>query len=181
MSQLSKKSDEDLANLSQKGDSDAFNLLANRYWHRIHRFLLPMFDHATAADVTQQTLLRAYHKIHLFNNKHTFAPWLFTIARRVAINVGKKESKRKETYLTDETLSDVAEENGNNLIQPLWKLALEILNEKSYQAMRLHYAEDLSIREIANIMGKTETGIKVLLFRSRQKLSTIAKIRDISL
>ena len=181
MSQLSEKSDEELANLSQKGDSDAFNFLANRYWHRIHRFLVPMFDHATAADVTQQTLLRAYHKIHLFNNKHTFAPWLFTIARRVAINVGKKESKRKETYLTDETLSDVAEENGNNLIQPLWKLALEILNEKSYQAMRLHYAEDFSIREIAKIMGKTETGIKVILFRSRQRLSTIAKIRGVSL
>ena len=181
MSQLSKKSDEDLANLSQKGDSDAFNLLANRYWHRIHRFLLPMFDHATAADVTQQTLLRAYHKIHLFNQQHSFAPWLFTIARRVAINVGKKESKRKETSLTDETLSDVAEENGNNLIQPLWKLALEILNEKSYQAMRLHYAEDFSIREIAKIMGKTETGIKVILFRSRQRLSTIAKIRGVSL
>jgi len=181
LSQLSKKSDEDLANLSQKGDSDAFNLLANRYWHRIHRFLLPMFDHATAADVTQQTLLRAYHKIHLFNNKHTFAPWLFTIARRVAINVRKKESKRMETSLIDQTLSDVAEENGNNLIQPLWKLALEILNEKSYQAMRLHYAEDFSIREIAKIMGKTETGIKVILFRSRQRLSTIAKIRGVSL
>ena len=181
MSQLSKKSDEDLANLSQKGDSDAFNLLANRYWHRIHRFLLPMFDHATAADVTQQTLLRAYHKIHLFNNKHTFAPWLFTIARRVAINVRKKESKRMETSLIDQTLSDVAEENVNNLIQPLWKLALEILNEKSYQAMRLHYAEDFSIREIAKIMGKTETGIKVILFRSRQRLSTIAKIRGVSL
>ena len=181
MSQLSKKSDEELANLSQKGDSDAFNLLANKYWHRIHRFLLPMFDHATAADVTQQTLLRAYHKIHLFNNKHTFAPWLFTMARRVAINVGRKESKRKETSLTDETLSDVAEETMNNLIQPLWKLALEILNEKSYQAMRLHYAEDFSIREIAKIMGKTETGIKVILFRSRQKLGATAKIRGISL
>ena len=181
MSQLSKKSDEELANLSQKGDSDAFNLLANKYWHRIHRFLLPMFDHATAADVTQQTLLRAYHKIHLFNNKHTFAPWLFTITRRVAINVRKKESKRMETSLIDQTLSDVAEENGNNLIQPLWKLALEILNEKSYQAMRLHYAEDFSIREIAKIMGKTETGIKVILFRSRQKPGATAKIRGISL
>ena len=181
MSQLSEKSDEELASLSQKGDSDAFNFLANKYWHRIHRFLLPMFDHATAADVTQQTLLRAYHKIHLFNNKHTFAPWLFTMARRVAINVGRKESKRKETSLTDETLSDVAEENGNNLIQPLWKLALEILNKKSYQAMRLHYAEDISIREIAKIMGKTETGIKVILFRSRQKIGATAKIRGISL
>ena len=53
MSQLSEKSDEELANLSQKGDLYAFNLLANKYWHRIHRFLLAMFDHATAADVTE--------------------------------------------------------------------------------------------------------------------------------
>ena len=92
----------------------------------------------------------------------------------------KKENKRQETTLIDDSERRLRR-NRNNLIQPLWNLALEILNEKSYQAMRLHYAEDLSIREIANIMGKTETGIKVLLFRSRQKLSTIAKIRDISL
>ena len=47
--------------------------------------------------------------------------------------------------------------------------------------MRLHYAEDLSIREIAKVMGKTETGIKVMLFRSRQKLSKKAKSGGISL
>jgi DNA-directed RNA polymerase specialized sigma24 family protein len=47
--------------------------------------------------------------------------------------------------------------------------------------MRLHYAEDLSIREIAKIMGKTETGIKVVLFRARQKLQQKAIIRGISL
>ena len=82
--------------MSQKGDSDAFNLLANKYWHRIHRFLLPMFDHSTAADVTQQSLLRAYQKIHLFNHHQSFTPWLFTIARRVAINVRKKRAKERK-------------------------------------------------------------------------------------
>ena len=83
--------------LSQKGDSDAFDELAGRYWNRIHRFLLSMFDHASAADVTQQALIRAHQKIHLFNNQQAFAPWLFTLTRRVAINVKKKENKRKET------------------------------------------------------------------------------------
>ena len=181
MSQPSEKSDEELASLSQKGDSDAFDELAGRYWNRIHRFLLSMFDHASAADVTQLALIRAYQKIHLFNNQQAFAPWLFTLTRRVAINVKKKENKRKETTLINETLKDTPKETVQNLIQPLWEMASRILNQNSYQAMRLHYAEDLSIREIAKVMGKTETGIKVLLFRSRQKLSTIAKIRDISL
>ena len=87
-----------------------------------------MFDQASASDVTQESLLRAYHKIHLYNPQKSFAPWIFTIARRVA------------------------------------------LNETSYQELCLHYAENLSIREIGQIMGKTETGIKVTLFRARQKI-----------
>ena len=93
----------------------------------------------------------------------------------------KKNLKRNETYFSDETLSDVAEENENSLIQPLWTLASKVLNANSYQVMRLHYAEDLSIREIAKIMNRTETGIKVILFRSRQLLSKKAKSRGISL
>lgn len=181
MSQPSEKSDEELASLSQKGDSDAFDELAGRYWNRIHRFLLSMFDHASAADVTQQALIRAYQKIHLFNNQQAFAPWLFTLTRRVAINVKKKENKRKETTLIDETLKDAPKETVENLIQPLWEMASRILNQNSYQAMRLHYAEDLPIQEIAKVMGKTETGIKVMLFRSRQKLSKKAKSGGISL
>jgi len=60
-------------------------------------------------------------------------------------------------------------------------LAAQVLNEKSYQALRLHYGEDLSIREIGQIMGKTETGIKVILFRARQKLQKKATSRGISL
>ena len=59
--------------------------------------------------------------------------------------------------------------------------AAEVLNGTSYQALRLHYAEDFSIREIGKIMGKTETGIKVTLFRARQKLQKKAITRGISL
>ena len=178
---VSHKSDENLAKLTQNGDLQAFDELANRYWNRVQRFLLSMFDHASAADVTQQSLIRAYQKIHLFNNQQAFAPWLFTIARRVAINVRKRISKEMKPLFSDETLSDVAEENENSLIKPLWTLASKVLNANSYQVMRLHYAEELSIREIAKIMNRSETGIKVILFRSRQKLSKKVKSRGISL
>ena len=176
---VSHKSDENLAKLTQNGDLQAFDELANRYWNRVQRFLLSMFDHASAADVTQQSLIRAYQKIHLFNNQQAFAPWLFTIARRVAINVRKKNLKRKETSFSDETLSDVAEENENGLIKPLWLLASKVLNATLSAASALR--EELSIREIAKIMNRSETGIKVILFRSRQKLSKKVKSRGISL
>jgi RNA polymerase sigma-70 factor (ECF subfamily) len=142
---------------------------------------MSMLDHAAANDATQESLLRAYHKIHLYDPQKSFAPWLFTIARRVALNEKKRKSKRKEDSIQDHNLPSHEESAENRLLQPLWALAAEVLNEKYYQALRLHYAEEFSIREIAKIMRKTETGIKVVLFRARQKLQAKAKDRRISL
>ena len=178
---LSQKSDEELAQLTQEGNLRAFDELSQRYWLKVKRFLMSMLDHATASDVTQESLLRTYHKIHLYNPRKSFAPWLFTIARRVALDERKSKSKRKEDSIQDYHIPSHAESAENRLLLPLWTLASDVLNETSYQAMRLHYAEDLSIREIAKIMGKTETGIKVVLFRARQKLQQKASIRGISL
>jgi RNA polymerase sigma-70 factor (ECF subfamily) len=139
-----------------------------------------MLDHAAANDATQESLLRAYHKIHLYDPQKSFAPWLFTIARRVALNEKKRKSKRKEDSIQDHNLPSHEESAENRLLQPLWALAAEVLNEKYYQALRLHYAEEFSIREIAKIMRKTETGIKVILFRARRKLQAKAKDKGIS-
>ena len=181
MSSLSQRSDEELAKLTQGGDLQAFDELSHRYWTRIQRLLMSMLDHAAANDATQESLLRAYHKIHLYDPQKSFAPWLFTIARRVALNEKKRKSKRKEDSIQDHNLPSHEESAENRLLQPLWALAAEVLNEKYYQALRLHYAEEFSIREIAKIMRKTETGIKVVLFRARQKLQAKAKDRRISL
>ena len=181
MSSNSQKSDEELAKLTQEGDLTAFDDLSQRYWRKICRFLIGLLDHATAADVTQESLLRAYHKIHLYNPQKSFAPWLFTIARRVALNEKKRRSKRREDSIMDHHLPSHDESEENRLLQPLWALAAEVLKGTSYQALRLHYAEDLSIRETGQIMGNTETGIKVILFRARQKLQKKASSRGISL
>jgi RNA polymerase sigma-70 factor (ECF subfamily) len=141
---------------------------------------MSMLDHAAANDATQESLLRAYHKIHLYDPQKSFAPWLFTIARRVALNEKKRKSKRKEDSIQDHNLPSHEQSAENRLLQPLWALAAEVLNEKYYQALRLHYAEEFSIREIAKIMRKTETGIKVILFRARRKLQAKAKDKGIS-
>ena len=159
----------------------AFDELSHRYWTRIQRLLMSMLDHAAANDAAQESFLRAYHKIHLYDPQKSFAPWLFTIARRVALNEKKRKSKRKEDSIQDHNLPSHEESAENRLLQPLWALAAEVLNEKYYQALRLHYAEEFSIREIAKIMRKTETGVKVVLFRARKKLQAKAKERRISL
>ncbi len=134
---------------------------------------------ADVEDVAQEVLIRAYRKIHLFDTRRSFAPWLFVIARRVAHDAKKRQIRRAETGLGDEFPNQSSEPETSPIVEPLWELAGKVLKEESYQAMRLHYAEDLSIREIAGIMNKTETGLKVTLFRARRRLRQKAEALEL--
>ena len=55
--------------------------------------------------------------------------------------------------------------------QSLWGLARRRLPEAQFQALWLRYAEDLSVAGIAQVLHKTQTHVKVLLFRARQVLA----------
>lgn len=54
--------------------------------------------------------------------------------------------------------------------QILWQLARQCLTENQFQALWLRYAEDMEVRQIAQVLGKTRVHVKVLLFRARQIL-----------
>jgi RNA polymerase sigma-70 factor (ECF subfamily) len=55
--------------------------------------------------------------------------------------------------------------------QGLWGLARRRLPEAQFQALWLRYAEDLSVAGIAQVLHKTQTHVKVLLFRARRVLA----------
>ena len=174
-------SDEELAILTQQGGMADFEELAKRYWPRLHRFLLTYGNDAFASDITQETLLRAYHKISYYHSKKSFAPWVFTIARNLALN-SLKRSKRKAEVAIDENLIE-----SNQVIEKdhemgiVWSKAKQFLSQTAYGSLRLHYGEELTIKEVAIIMGKSEIAIKVILHRSRKKLAEYFKSNPIKL
>ena len=53
----------------------------------------------------------------------------------------------------------------------LWRRARSGLPEIQFQALWLRYAEDMDIAQISGVLGKTQTHIKVLLFRARNTLA----------
>ena len=80
-------SDEELARQAHAGSLQAFDELVYRYEHRIYGFVANVCRNGTdAREVTQDTFVRAFQAIHQFDARQTFAPWLFTIARRKAID-----------------------------------------------------------------------------------------------
>jgi RNA polymerase sigma-70 factor (ECF subfamily) len=174
-------SDEELARQSQAGSLAAFEELIYRYEGRIYGFAANSCRNgADARDVTQDTFVRAFQAIGQFDCGRGFAAWLFTIARRKCI-----DQHRAAAPVADEFVPEQTDDNDPAELlarqeerQDLWGLARRRLPESQFQALWLRYAEGMSVAGIAQVLRKTQTHIKVLLFRARQVLGRDLKARQ---
>lgn len=160
--------DASVAREAQNGSAQAFGILVKRHHGRVFAFLFALTRHREdAEDLTQETFLRAWDKFHRFDQDRPLLPWLFTIARRLSISALRK---RKPIPCEAVPAADIAPEN-DRCDPGLWELAKAELPPESFEAVWLHYCEELSIKEIAAIMGKREGAVKVSLHRSRKTLA----------
>jgi RNA polymerase sigma-70 factor (ECF subfamily) len=145
--------------------------LVERFGERLYRFLSHKTENVQdAEDLVQDTLIKAYRNIHRYRNSNKFSTWLFTIARRLASS-HYRGLRRSQRIVDLESQSpepaDVMAEQEEQ--QSLWAAARD-LSRSQYQALRLRYAEDMSIKEIAQVLRKTQVSVKVLLYRARVNL-----------
>ena len=78
---------EELARQCQNGCRESFERLVRRFERRVLRFLSAMVNNRQdAEDLAQDTFLKVYKSIHRFNPEYKFSTWLFTIAKRTAMN-----------------------------------------------------------------------------------------------
>ena len=173
-SDLPRLSDEELARETQAGLLAAFEELVYRYQQRIYAFVTHCCrNSADAQEVTQDTFVRAFQAIAQFDPRRGFAPWLFTIARRKCVDHHRAsppamaaEPMPELPDLVDPSELLARREERENL----WQLAHRRLPESQFQALWLRYPEDMSVAGIARVLGKTQTHVKVLLFRARNAL-----------
>jgi RNA polymerase sigma-70 factor (ECF subfamily) len=166
--------DEDLARQSQGGDLAAFEELVRRYENRIYSFVFQSCGHeADAREVTQDTFVRAFEAIAQFDPRRPFAAWLFTIARRKGIDCFRARIPSSGESAPEESDADDPAEllARREEAQDLWRRARASLPDGQFQALWLRYAEDMEIANIARVLRKTQTHVKVLLFRARHKLA----------
>lgn len=167
-------SDGELAQQSQDGSLAAFEELVYRYEGRIYGFVANACGNAAdAREVTQDTFVRAFQAIAQFDCRRAFGPWLFTIARRKCI-----DRYRAAPSGAEEALPELADENDPAELlarqeerQNLWGLARRRLPGPQFEVLWLRYAEEMSVSGIAEVLRKTQTHVKVLLFRARRVLA----------
>jgi RNA polymerase sigma-70 factor (ECF subfamily) len=167
--------DEQMVRRAQAGHAACFEELVRRYETRVYGFLFHCArNDADARDLAQATFVAAWRALPRFNPRRAFAPWLFTIARRTFIDHWRRRAATRETGPAETETADtrdpsviVAEQEFH---QNLWRWARRVLPPNQFQALWLKYRQELSVSDIARVMRKTPTHVKVLLYRARQTL-----------
>lgn len=169
MTPLNCQDDAALALLARDGSTPAFGELVHRHHERVFGFLMTLTRHRQdAEDLTQETFLRAWKKIHRYDPALPMLPWLLTLARRLSIAALRRKRPLPEPP-AEETSPPL------NHAARLWELAKLQLAPIAYQALWLHYREELPLKQVAEVLGKREGAVKVILHRARKTLSESAR------
>lgn len=174
-------SDERLALRAAGGCVESYETLVRRFQVPLLRFLRARTD-ADCEDLVQDTFVRAYRNLHRYRDTWRFSTWLFTIARRLCINAKRKNRPLADSPSLDSfqaatpdpgELAADSESRGR-----LWRLAADALTERQYTGLWLYYVDDLSVREIAQVLGRSESAVKTMMFRARKCLAPLLEEQE---
>jgi len=164
-----------------KVDADAFGVLYDRHVAGVYRFAYTRLRNAAAAeDVTAEVFIKALRNISRYQSRgRPFACWLYRIAGNAVADHFRHEPVSSE--LSDR-LADPAPQVETTAIRHLeieyvWRL-VERLPAQQRLAMTLRFEEDRSTKEAAEIMGKSEAAVKLLIYRAVGRLRLEAARRE---
>ncbi len=171
---LTELKDEELARQARAGSLASFEELVCRYESRLFGFLFRCCRNPDdARELTQTAFIAAHRALDQYRPDRPFGAWLYTIARRKLIDHLRAA---RPTVPLEEAGEDPDAADPSALMiererrRDLWARIQDLLAPGQFQALWLHYQEDLSVREIARVLGRSETSVKVLMFRGRQAL-----------
>ena len=171
---------------ARRGDMGAFTRLVESYQAPVYNLCYRMLGNAAEAeDAAQETFLRAYTRLHTYDPRRPFSTWLLSIASHYCIDCLRR---RRVTWVPLEDLGDgqwtsgslpapeeaLIQEEARDEVQRL----IDRLPPPDRAVVVLRYWYDLSLREIAQVMGTTESAVKSRLFRARRALAQAVRRGD---
>ncbi len=128
-------------------------------------------DQHSRDDLAQEITIQLWRSFSKFDGRCRFSTWMYRIALNVAISFYRKESIRTRHVISGEQhLLETADETESQPedVRRLYKLidGLDALNK----ALILLYLDENSYREIADVLGITETNVATKISRLKQKM-----------
>ncbi|MDI6858395.1 MAG: RNA polymerase sigma factor [Dehalococcoidia bacterium] len=183
------RSDAELVRLSLQGQSEAFGSLYDRYFPALYDFLRRTMRNADeAADLVQETFLKAMENLPALSSPASFKSWLFSIAHHQALNRLERQKRiatppaedgdGEDGGLSDPLLSQV---DTDRLVDPeqaaqahetadlVWEAA-KSLDPRTYAVLDLHVRQGLESAEIAEVLGVSKGNAYTMLNRMKKSV-----------
>ncbi len=125
-------------------------------------------DEEMAKDAVQETFLKAYRALHTFRNECSRKTWLIRIAMNTCRSMQRSGwFRHMDRRITPEELPLAREENEEDLNLTC---AIMALPGKWKEIILLYYWQEMSVREIAELLGIAQSTVSNRLKRAREKL-----------
>ncbi len=180
------RSDASLVEQARAGDESAYAELVGRHQRRVYAVAYRVTgSHEDALDVAQEVFVKAHAKLGSWTPRAPFGAWLIRLAVNRAIDHRRQNRRRDARHSEQVALSEAAPPRSNlaeagvrqGEIEARVRKAMEVLSPAQRTAFVLRHYEEMSMAEIAPVLGCSVGSVKVHLFRAVRRLR--AELKDL--
>lgn len=165
---------------ARRGDADAFAQLVRSIQRPIYGICLRLLrTEAEAAEVAQESFLRAYQNLQRYDESRPFDLWVMAIARNLCLDILRRRSRMSTEDVDDHAnVLPSGEASGEQLAidkqeRKSLEEAMSTLSTDDREVLALYYVQRRTTKEIALVMGVAPGTIMARLFRAREKLRKV--------
>jgi RNA polymerase sigma factor (sigma-70 family) len=175
--------DEDLVfKIIKTNDTLLFEELYDRYAQIVFNKCLGFSrDSQEAQDLSQDIFLNLFVKLSSYKGKSKFSTWLYAFTYNYCVNYVNRNTAKKiekksvdESHIVNISDSELDEDFNNIKVEYLFQ-ALNMINADDKMIILLKYQDDLSIKDISQVLELAESAVKMRIKRAKEKLVNVYK------
>ncbi len=166
------------------GDVSTFELIIERHKAQVFKIVSAMVNSQEVEEVAHQAFVRAYRDLHTYRKQAPFEHWLAKVTVRTCYDHWRSVKRNRVQVASDEKMR-VFEAASSNVVQcengaverakDLVDWALDYLKPQDRLAFTLLYLEEMSFKEVSEILGWSIVQLKMRSFRARNTLRKLLK------
>lgn len=182
------EADFESVNKWKNGDLQGFDSMYEKYQNIAMRTAFLICKNRTdSEDIVQETFVQCHANIHSLKDGNCFKPWMLKILIHNAYGLQKRKSREMADDQVEQQINcqiraicpgplegEIKKEQGRTVLH-----AVEQLPQKHQTVVILYYYDELSVKEIAKVLGCREGTVKSRLYFARNHLKQLLRKEDL--